>query len=154
MIFRTMLVIWFSVVATVAMSQEFRPAPEAASGATEKSLVIAKRHMVVAAEPVAGEAGREMLRQGGSAVDAAIATEFVLGLVEPQSSGLGGGVFITLWDAKSHSMTTFDGRETAARGGKARSVSQRRQAYEVRGRRAFGLERRRARAGAHALSGA
>jgi gamma-glutamyltranspeptidase / glutathione hydrolase len=117
MIPRILIVISFSLVAGLlavgAPAQEFRPAPEAASGTTEKSLVIAKRHMVVAAEPEAAEAGREMLRQGGSAVDAAIATELVLGLVEPQSSGLGGGVFITLWDAKSRSVTTFDGRETA-----------------------------------------
>jgi gamma-glutamyltranspeptidase / glutathione hydrolase len=113
MIFRTLITIWFALVTTVALAQEFRPAPESASGTTEKSLVVAKQHMVVAAEPLAAEAGREILRQGGSAVDAAIATEMVLGLVEPQSSGLGGGVFITFWDAKSRSMTTFDGRETA-----------------------------------------
>jgi gamma-glutamyltranspeptidase/glutathione hydrolase len=105
--------IWFSIAATAAVAQEFRPAPEAASGTTEKSLVVAKKHMVVAAEPMAAEVGREILRQGGTAVDAAIATEMVLGLVEPQSSGLGGGAFITLWDAKSHSVMTFDGRETA-----------------------------------------
>lgn len=113
MISRTILAISLSLIAPMASAQEFRPAPEAASGTTQKSLVVAKRHMVVAAEPQAAEAGREMLRQGGSAVDAAIATELVLGLVEPQSSGLGGGVFITLWNAKSRSVTTFDGRETA-----------------------------------------
>jgi gamma-glutamyltranspeptidase/glutathione hydrolase len=69
--------------------------------------------MVVAAEPLAAEAGREILRRGGSAVDAAIATELVLGLVEPQSSGLGGGAFLVLWDAETRAMRTFDGRETA-----------------------------------------
>jgi gamma-glutamyltranspeptidase/glutathione hydrolase len=69
--------------------------------------------MIVAAEPLAAEAGREMLRQGGSAADAAIATELVLGLVEPQSSGLGGGAFLVYWDAKTRSLSTFDGREAA-----------------------------------------
>ena len=59
------------------------------------------------------EAGREILRQGGSAADAAIATELVLGLVEPQSSGLGGGAFLVYWEAQSRSLATFDGRETA-----------------------------------------
>jgi gamma-glutamyltranspeptidase/glutathione hydrolase len=94
-------------------AQDPRPPPEAASGITSKSLVVAKRHMVVAAEPLAAETGREILRQGGSAVDAAIATELVLGLVEPQSSGLGGGAFLVLWDATSRAVKTFDGRETA-----------------------------------------
>ncbi len=101
------------LVAQAVSAQEFRPAPEAESGTTDKALVVAKRHMVVAAEPLAAEAGREILRKGGSAVDAAVATEMVLGLVEPQSSGLGGGAFITLWDAKSRALVTIDGRETA-----------------------------------------
>lgn len=69
--------------------------------------------MVVAAEPLAAAAGRQILRQGGSAIDAAIATEMVLGLVEPQSSGLGGGGFIVHYDAKTGAIETFDGRETA-----------------------------------------
>lgn len=113
MTFRILLAISCLLTATVASGQEFRPPPEAASGTAEKALVTAKRHMIVAAEPQAAEAGREILRKGGSAVDAAIATEMVLGLVEPQSSGLGGGAFITLWDAKTRSITTYDGRETA-----------------------------------------
>lgn len=101
------------LAASSATAQESRPAPEAASGTKPKSLVIAQRQMVVAAEPLAAEAGREILRQGGSAADAAIATELVLGLVEPQSSGLGGGAFLVYWDAQSRSLATFDGRETA-----------------------------------------
>jgi gamma-glutamyltranspeptidase/glutathione hydrolase len=113
MTFRILLAVLCSIVAVTASAQEFRPVPEGASGRREKSLVVAKQHMVAAAEPLAAEAGREILRQGGSAIDAAIATELVLGLVEPQSSGLGGGAFIILWDAKTRSMTTFDGRETA-----------------------------------------
>lgn len=102
----------FLAVSSVT-AQESRPAPEAASGTKAKSLVIAQRQMVVAAEPRAAEAGLEILRQGGSAADAAIATELVLGLVEPQSSGLGGGAFLVYWDAQSRSLATFDGRETA-----------------------------------------
>ncbi len=98
MTFRFVLAISCLLAVSGAQAQEFRPAPEGASGTTDKALVIAKRHMVVAAEPDAAEAGREILRKGGSAVDAAIAVELVLGLVEPQSSGLGGGAFITLWD--------------------------------------------------------
>jgi gamma-glutamyltranspeptidase/glutathione hydrolase len=101
------------LTASAAVAQESRPPPEAASGTTPKSLVVADRHMVVAAEPLAAEAGREILRQGGSAADAAIATELVLGLVEPQSSGLGGGAFLVYWDAKTRSLATFDGREAA-----------------------------------------
>jgi gamma-glutamyltranspeptidase / glutathione hydrolase len=113
MIPRFLLALSLVFVATSGIAQESRPAPEAASGTTVKSLVVADHHMVVAAEPLAAEAGREILRQGGSAVDAAIATELVLGLVEPQSSGLGGGAFLVMWDAKSREVKTFDGRETA-----------------------------------------
>ena len=87
--------------------------PEAATGTEQKALVTAEHHMVVAAHPLAAEAGRDILRKGGSAVDAAIATQLVLGLVEPQSSGLGGGAFIVHWDNAAKTVTTYDGRETA-----------------------------------------
>jgi gamma-glutamyltranspeptidase/glutathione hydrolase len=109
----TALCLCLCLVASPTVAQESRPAPEAASGTKQKSLVVAERHMVVAAEPLAAEAGREILRQGGSAADAAIATELVLGLVEPQSSGLGGGAFLVYWDSKTRSISTIDGRETA-----------------------------------------
>ncbi len=113
MVSRTLIAFALFALAGFVSAEEFRPAPEAASGVREKTLVTAKRHMVVAAEPLAAEAGRAILRKGGSAIDAAIATEMVLGLVEPQSSGIGGGAFLTYWDAKSRALTTFDGRETA-----------------------------------------
>lgn len=87
-------------------------APEPASTRNAKQLVLAERHMVVAANPLAAAAGREMLRQGGTAVDAAVATALVLGLVEPQSSGLGGGGFLVLAEPGG-TVTTYDGRETA-----------------------------------------
>ena len=74
---------------------------------------IAKHHMVAAANPYAAKAAIDMLRQGGSAVDAAIAAQMVLTLVEPESSGLGGGAFMLLWDPAKKKITSFDGRETA-----------------------------------------
>ena len=74
---------------------------------------IAHHHMVAAANPHAAEAGLEMLRAGGSAVDAAIATQMVLGLVEPESSGVGGGAFMLVFNGKTRKTTSFDGREMA-----------------------------------------
>lgn len=75
------------------------------------------RHAIVAAaNPLAVEAGLAVLRRGGSAVDAAVAIQAVLGLVEPQSSGLGGGAFMVYYDARTHAVTAYDGRETAPAG--------------------------------------
>lgn len=90
-----------------------RPPPEAATGTTSRTLATARRHMISAANPYAAEAGRMLLRRGGSAVDAAIAAALVLGLVEPQSSGLGGGGFLVASDARTRQIRTYDGRETA-----------------------------------------
>ncbi|MFN8830177.1 MAG: gamma-glutamyltransferase [Labrys sp. (in: a-proteobacteria)] len=88
-------------------------APEAATGRAVKPLGTAKRFMIAAANPLAADAGRQILVAGGSAVDAMIATQLVLGLVEPQSSGLGGGAFLLHWDDKTKAVTSLDGRETA-----------------------------------------
>ena len=88
-------------------------APETASEIQDKPLVQAKQFMVAAANPNAVEAGYAILKQGGSALDAYVAVQAVLGLVEPQSSGLGGGAFAVYYDAQSQQLTTFDGRETA-----------------------------------------
>ncbi|MDR7115824.1 gamma-glutamyltransferase [Caulobacter sp. BE254] len=71
------------------------------------------RGMVAAANPLAVEAGLRVLRDGGTAVDAAVAVQAVLGLVEPQSSGLGGGSFMVFYDAKTGKVTAYDGREKA-----------------------------------------
>jgi gamma-glutamyltranspeptidase/glutathione hydrolase len=87
--------------------------PEGPSGIASRPLVTAKKHMVVAANPLAAEAGLKMLRKGGSAIDAAIATQMVLNLVEPQSSGIGGGAFLLYWDKADKKLTSIDGRETA-----------------------------------------
>ncbi len=73
---------------------------------------IAKRHMIVAAEPYAAQAGLDMLRAGGSAVDAAIAAQLVLTLVEPQSSGIGGGAYMMVLDEHGK-LHAYDGREMA-----------------------------------------
>ena len=88
-------------------------APEARSTVKAKEPVHASRQMVVAANPIAAQAGLDVLRAGGSAADAVVVVQTVLGLVEPQSSGLGGGAFLTWYDAKTGMVTTFDGRETA-----------------------------------------
>jgi len=69
--------------------------------------------MVATANPHASQAGLEMLRAGGSALDAAIAAQMVLNLVEPQSSGIGGGAFILHWDEAQRRVSAYDGRETA-----------------------------------------
>lgn len=73
----------------------------------------APRAMVAAANPMAVEAGLKVLRAGGTAVDAAVAVQATLGLVEPQSSGLGGGAFLTYYDARTKQVTAYNGRETA-----------------------------------------
>lgn len=87
--------------------------PEAATGVAAKSVVTAKRFMTASANPHATEAGDRILRAGGNAIDAAIATQLMLTLTEPQSSGIGGGAFIVYYDAKSGTLKTYDGRETA-----------------------------------------
>ncbi len=73
----------------------------------------AARHMIATANPHAAAAGRDMLRRGGNAVDAAIAAQMVLTLVEPQSSGIGGGAFLLYYDAAKRQVSAYDGRETA-----------------------------------------
>ncbi len=87
--------------------------PEGGSGFTQKPLVRAKNFMVASANPLASEAGYEILRRGGNAMDAAIATQLVLNLTEPQSSGIGGGAFLVYYNKGRDALTTYDGRETA-----------------------------------------
>ena len=72
--------------------------------------------MIAAAEPLAVEAGMDVLKRGGNATDAAVAIQAMLGLLEPQSSGLGGGSFMLYYDAKTGKVTDYGGRETAPAG--------------------------------------
>ena len=101
------------LAAQIAIAQPQAPAPEAATGRATKTLGTAQRFMAAAANPLAATAGRDVLRAGGSATDAAIAIQLVLNLVEPQSSGIGGGAFLVHWDEAARKVTTLDGRETA-----------------------------------------
>src|SRR5690349_3257562 len=75
--------------------------------------------MVAAAHPLAVEAGLDVLRHGGTAIDAAVAVQMMLGVAEPQSSGLGGGGFLLYYDAGTRGITVYDGRETAPAGATA-----------------------------------
>ena len=77
--------------------------------------VEASEYMIAAAHPAAAQAGAQILDAGGSAVDAAIAAQMVLNLVEPQSSGIGGGGFMLHWDEPKRRLDSYDGRETAPR---------------------------------------
>ena len=88
-------------------------APEIPTGFASKTAVQARSFMVVAANPLATKAGCDVLKKGGTAVDAAVAVQMVLGIVEPQSSGIGGGAFMLTYDAKTKAVTAYDGRETA-----------------------------------------
>ncbi|MEP3198451.1 MAG: gamma-glutamyltransferase [Lentilitoribacter sp.] len=110
-----------SIIATVSFNAQAQQAadavaPEIASAYDAKSqglVVKSENWMISAANPLAVQAGAKILAAGGSAADAMVATQVVLGLVEPQSSGLGGGAFLVWYDAKSGKLTTIDGRETA-----------------------------------------
>lgn len=88
-------------------------APEFGNARSSSALARAKTRMVSAAHPEAAKAGLAMMEAGGSAIDAMVATQLVLGLVEPQSSGLGGGAFLVYHDAATGKPLTLDGRETA-----------------------------------------
>ncbi|MFO1325454.1 MAG: gamma-glutamyltransferase [Burkholderiales bacterium] len=96
-----------------ALALAQKPAPEHPSGWTDKQPVTARQWMVAAANPHAVDAGYAILAKGGSAVDAAIAVQMVLGLTEPQSSGIGGGAFLLLHDSGAKRLIAYDGRETA-----------------------------------------
>src|SRR5256886_12290904 len=81
--------------------------------AAAREALTARRFMVPAARPLGAEAGYSVLQLGGSALDAAVAVQMVLGLVEPESSGIGGGAFLLHWSEQEKRLRTYDGRETA-----------------------------------------
>jgi gamma-glutamyltranspeptidase/glutathione hydrolase len=99
------------LVACVLQSDRSSQPQVSSAFRTGPNSVTASKHMAASANPWATEAGREILRAGGSAVDAAIAIQMVLTLVEPQSSGIGGGAFLMHWDGRN--VLAYDGRETA-----------------------------------------
>ena len=102
-----------SLATPVLAQQREDREPEAATGRHEKQAFSSKTFMVVAANPYASWAGKNILVKGGNAIDAAVAIQAMLTLVEPQSSGIGGGAFILYWDNKAKKLIAVDGRETA-----------------------------------------
>ncbi len=111
-------VLVFTLLSGGAFAQQVADsvAPEAQAGIASKQAglpVKSDNWMIAAANPLAVRAGADVLRDGGTAADAMVAIQTVLGLVEPQSSGLGGGAFLVWYDAASGEITTLDGRETA-----------------------------------------
>ncbi len=104
------------VAAALALSLGLLLGPPLASAQTDQVVqqaASAPHAMVAAANPLAVAAGVKVLKRGGSAIDAAVAVQAVLGLVEPQSSGLGGGAFMVYYDARTRTVTAYNGRETA-----------------------------------------
>ncbi|MBQ0771306.1 MAG: gamma-glutamyltransferase family protein [Sphingomonadales bacterium] len=97
---------------TISCTQTGLPAP-ASVAAPATAAAQPEEPFVIAANPLAARAGQEVLARGGSAIDAAIAVQAMLSLVEPQSSGVGGGAFLTYYDGSSGKLTVYDGRETA-----------------------------------------
>ena len=107
-----------SALALVACAATGAPPPQTgdARAAAPAPAPARKEIFVVAANPLAVEAGLAVLRRGGSAVDAAVAVQAMLSLVEPQSSGMGGGAFMTFLDGRTGKVAVYDGRETAPAG--------------------------------------
>ena len=108
--------LWIAAAAALAGCATAQSQPEPRGEVQPRP---SQQFYVIAANPLAAEAGMNVLRRGGSAVDAAIAVEAMLSLVEPQSSGIGGGAFMTYYDASARRVSVYDGRETAPAGATA-----------------------------------
>ncbi|PHR19774.1 MAG: gamma-glutamyltransferase [Sphingopyxis sp.] len=106
------LVAAVAALLTASCTQTSMPEPASAS-APEAAVTQKVEPFVIAANPLAAKAGQDVLARGGSAIDAAIAVQAMLSLVEPQSSGMGGGAFLTYYDGGTGKLTVYDGRETA-----------------------------------------
>ncbi|MBP9743044.1 MAG: gamma-glutamyltransferase family protein [Burkholderiales bacterium] len=102
--------LWFS---PLAFASDNLTQPEVRSALQNQSLVIGKHSMIVTNNPWSSRAAKQILDNGGSATDAAISAAFVLGLTEPQSSGIGGGGYALTYNSKTKTMVAFDGREIA-----------------------------------------
>lgn len=108
------LTVWCSIVGAQSASAVLPDInPEISSGYASRPLVTGHGGMVATANPLATQAGQHILQAGGNAMDAAIAAQLVLGLVEPQSSGIGGGGFMVYYDSHSRRVLAYDSRETA-----------------------------------------
>lgn len=107
------LLIIFSVLCLSAHAVEEDLAPESSTGLYHSEAIATQKSLVVTAHPLATQAGLSILKQGGTAADAAVAIQAMLTLVEPQSSGIGGGAFMLYWDQEQQTLKAYDGRETA-----------------------------------------
>lgn len=109
---RTIRKMKLRLMCVAALAAMLLPAASYSAGELAEA-VVKQREMIVTANPLASAAGAKILKNGGTAADAMVAAQAVLGLVEPQSSGLGGGAFVVYYDAALGELTTFDGREKA-----------------------------------------
>jgi gamma-glutamyltranspeptidase/glutathione hydrolase len=110
--FFLIFVLTLTTISSLGMGQS-QVGTETGNDRIEHKALPAQKYMVVAANPIAASVGSDILKRGGNAIDAAIATQFVLGLVEPNASGIGGGGFLVYYDATRKQIRTYDGRETA-----------------------------------------
>ena len=102
------LVLWLAPAQAEEIGQ-----PESTHAVVDVHAARAQKWLLAAAHPLAAAAGRDVLARGGSAVDAAVAVQLMLNLVEPQSSGIGGGAFALHWEQSAQRLSAWDGRETA-----------------------------------------